>query len=102
MHELELDPKALANVQDPFPLYAWLREHDPVHWSESLGGWLITRYEDVGGLLFPTAFRTMPEADERIVGNHVILNIDISTPFEHEKAERPAESEIFTGPLRTD
>ncbi len=47
MHEPELDPKALANVQDPFPLYRWLREHDPVHWSESLGGWLITRYEDV-------------------------------------------------------
>jgi hypothetical protein len=62
----------------------------------------ITRYEEVGGLLFPTAFRTMPEADERIVGNHVILNIDVSTPFEHDKAERPDGAEIFAGPLKTD
>jgi len=62
----------------------------------------ITRYEEVGGLLFPTAFRTMPEADERIVGNHVILNIDVSTPFEEDKAERPTGADIFQGPLRTD
>lgn len=62
----------------------------------------ITKYEEVGGLLFPVAFRTMPEADERIVGNHVILNIDVSTPFEHDKAERPDGAEIIAGPLKTD
>ncbi len=43
----DLDFKSEANVQDPFPLYGWLREHDPVHWSESLGSWVVTRYEDV-------------------------------------------------------
>jgi len=32
---------------DPYPGYAWLREHDPVHWSESLRAWVITRYDDV-------------------------------------------------------
>ena len=63
---------------------------------------LITKYEDVDGLLFPAAFRTMPEADERIVGNHVILNIDVSTPFETEKSEQPEQAIIFTGHLRTD
>lgn len=62
----------------------------------------ITRYEEVGGLLFPTAFRTMPEAGERIVGNHVILNVDVSTPFEVEKSEKPTDSVVFAGPLRTD
>jgi cytochrome P450 len=41
------DLKSLGNVADPFPLYAWLREHDPVHWSESLNGWVVTRYADV-------------------------------------------------------
>jgi hypothetical protein len=50
---------------------------------------LITRYEEVGGLLFPTAFQTMPEAGERIVGDHLILNIDISTPFVAAKAQMP-------------
>lgn len=63
---------------------------------------MITRYENVGGLLFPTAFRTMPEADERIVGNHVILNIDISTTFEYDKAARPDGSDVYQGPLQTD
>jgi hypothetical protein len=63
---------------------------------------LITRYEEVDGLLFPSAFHTSPEAGERIVGNHVILNIDVSTPFEHDRAERPEGSEIYEGPLQTD
>lgn len=35
------------NVQDPFPLFAWLRDNEPVAWSESLGGWVVTRYADV-------------------------------------------------------
>ena len=43
----ELDLKDERNVQDPFPLFAWLREHDPVHWSESLAGWVVTRHADV-------------------------------------------------------
>ncbi len=43
----ELDLGAERNVQDPFPLFAWLRENDPVHWSESLGGWIVTRHQDV-------------------------------------------------------
>jgi hypothetical protein len=47
MREPDLDLTSEANVQDPFPLFAWLREHDPVHWSESLGGWVVTRYDDV-------------------------------------------------------
>jgi cytochrome P450 len=43
----DLDLKSRQNVQDPFPLYAWLRDHEPVHWSESLGAWVVTRYADV-------------------------------------------------------
>jgi hypothetical protein len=50
---------------------------------------IITKYSEVDGLLFPAAFRTMPEPDARIVGNHVILNIDVSTPFDTSKAKRP-------------
>ncbi len=62
----------------------------------------ITRYENVDGLLFPSAFRTSPEPGKQIVGNHLILNIDISTPFEHEKAEIPDDAEVYRGPLSTD
>jgi cytochrome P450 len=44
---VDLDLKSPPNVQDPFPLYAWLRERDPVHWSASLNAWVVTRYDDV-------------------------------------------------------
>jgi len=50
---------------------------------------VITKYSEVDGLVFPAAFRTMPEPDARIVGNHVILNIDVSQPFDQNKAKRP-------------
>lgn len=38
------DPGFLAN---PFPTFKRLRDEDPVHWSKNLGGWVLTRYEDV-------------------------------------------------------
>jgi cytochrome P450 len=44
---LDLDLKSLANVYDPFPVYRWLRDHEPVHWSNSLNAWVVTRYADV-------------------------------------------------------
>ena len=47
MPEIDLDLKAPANVQNPFALYRWLRDHDPVHRSESLSGWVVTRFADV-------------------------------------------------------
>jgi len=61
----------------------------------------ITRYEEVDGLLFPSAFRTMPGPDEKIVGNHLIMNIDISQPFEYERAEVPEDAVIYDRELRT-
>jgi cytochrome P450 len=45
--EPDLDLKSWDNVQNPFPVYAWLRDHDPVCWSERLKAWLVTRYRDV-------------------------------------------------------
>ena len=43
----DLDLKEPANARDPYPVFDWLREHDPVHWSESLRAWVVTRYPDV-------------------------------------------------------
>ncbi len=34
-------------VYDPYPLLARLRELNPVHWSESVGGWILTRHDDI-------------------------------------------------------
>src|SRR3954466_15570411 len=41
-----------AFFHDPYPTYARLREHDPVHWVEQTQSWLLTRYDDVARL-FP-------------------------------------------------
>jgi cytochrome P450 len=36
---------------DPFPLFAELRKSDPVFFSDTLGGWVVTRYQDVSSIL---------------------------------------------------
>ena len=41
-------PEALLN---PYPLYKRMREEDPVHYSESFGYWVLTRYRDVEAAL---------------------------------------------------
>ena len=34
-------------VNNPYPTYAWLREHDPVHWDSTNELWCISRYDDI-------------------------------------------------------
>lgn len=35
----------------PYDQYARLQEHDPVHWSTLLEGWVLTRFDDVSRVL---------------------------------------------------
>jgi cytochrome P450 len=41
------DPGSRAVREDPFPIYARLRDEEPAHWSPLLKAWVLTRYEDV-------------------------------------------------------
>ncbi len=34
-------------MEDPYPLLRQLRQEDPVHWSDSIGGWILTRFDDM-------------------------------------------------------
>ena len=36
---------------NPFPLFAQLRKKHPAFYSETLGGWVVTRFQDVSGIL---------------------------------------------------
>ena len=36
---------------NPFPLFAELRKSDPVFFSDSLGGWVVTKFQDVSDIL---------------------------------------------------
>ncbi len=44
-----LDSEAPGFFDNPYEQYAALREHDPVHYDEEQGTWLISRYDDVLG-----------------------------------------------------
>ncbi len=49
---------------------------------------------EVGGLLFPSQFHTMPPDGSTTYGNHVIINHSISKPFDQSKVKRPADGVI--------
>jgi pimeloyl-[acyl-carrier protein] synthase len=42
--ELLVSPEFMAN---PYPVLRSIREQEPVLWSDAIGGWLLTRYDDV-------------------------------------------------------
>jgi len=42
-----LDPYDYAFQNDPYPTYAWLREHEPLHHNETLDLWALMRHEDI-------------------------------------------------------
>ena len=45
--QTHLNPLHPPNLLNPFPLYKELREKDPVHWSEAIQSWIVTRHQDV-------------------------------------------------------
>jgi len=48
---VRFDPFEPGFTAWPYDQYARLREHDPVHWSEVLEGWVLTRYDDATAIL---------------------------------------------------
>jgi cytochrome P450 len=42
--ELLVSPEFVAN---PYPVLDRLRAEEPVYWSDGIGGWLLTRYDDI-------------------------------------------------------
>jgi cytochrome P450 len=43
---LELD-NLFMTIQDPYPVYAHLRENDPVRWNQMFNCFMLTKYDDV-------------------------------------------------------
>ena len=45
-----LEEDALTSPEffrNPYPLLKWLRENDPVYFCDAIGGWVVTRYDDI-------------------------------------------------------
>jgi cytochrome P450 len=49
MHDSHLVSEAF--IADPYPALRELRAERPVHWSDAIGGWMLTRHDDVLGTL---------------------------------------------------
>jgi cytochrome P450 len=61
--------------RDPYPLYARLREEEPVSWVESVGLWLVTRWDDVNQVdKTPDTFtaETEPSTLNRTFGKNLL------------------------------
>jgi cytochrome P450 len=46
-----LDPYDYGFQDDPYPVYAWLREHEPLHHNPELDLWALTRHADISDAL---------------------------------------------------
>jgi cytochrome P450 len=61
----EYEALCTGRLAEPYGLLDRLRESDPVHWSNRLSGWVLTRYDDVLAAIF----------DRRLASDRVAINM---------------------------
>jgi cytochrome P450 len=64
----QFDPFHISHIQEPFALFARLRDEQPVYWNSQRSIWMVSRYDDVKTALHdPTRFlsATGPEIQKR-------------------------------------
>jgi cytochrome P450 len=60
----DINPGRLFTLENPLPGLLELQAHDPIHWSERYGAWMVTRYDDVrAGLADPRLSPRRPIPD---------------------------------------
>ncbi len=76
---VDYNPYSTATQHNPFPLYRWLRDEQPVYHNEQVGFWALSRYDDVlAASLEPDTFvsghgMTIEGLD---AGNDILINKD--------------------------
>lgn len=50
-HRVRYDPFSYELQENPYPVYAWMREHAPVYRNEERDFWAVSRYADVKEVL---------------------------------------------------
>ena len=81
---LRFNPFEPAYVASPYETYAALRDDDPVHWSELLHGWVLTRFDDVNAVLREPSM----SSDIRRATATPVTELEISGMAEHARATR--------------
>jgi len=56
MVTVEFNPFAPGMLAHPYEMYRALREHDPIHRSEMMESWVLTRYDDIDKVLTDNRF----------------------------------------------
>lgn len=83
---LEYDPTSPTVRADPYPVYAGLRQHNPIHWNERVHGWVVARHADVVAML----------RDPRWSSNY--SNSDPAYAERHDAARQPWNVLLFMDP----
>lgn len=83
---------------DPFPAFAWMREHAPAYFDEAAGVWGITRYADIKEIskdpeTFSNAGGIRPDSDA------LPMMIDMDAP-EHVRRRRLVSEGFTPGRIR--
>lgn len=77
--------------RDPYPLYRRLQAQDPVHWSASLGAWVVTRYDDALSVLRDPHFSARRRPGSGAPAPHASLRdrmLLFHDPPEHDRLRR--------------
>ncbi len=95
MAALQFNPADPATNADPFPIFRRLQDEDPVHWSDAIRGWTITRYDDVRAVALDRAmsadrvrpfFEVLPSEEQRRLadlGHYLTLWAVFKDPPDH-------------------
>ena len=96
-----------GRLADPYPLLRRLREEDPIHWSERLGSWIVTRYDDLYALVNDPRLASdrssaymsvLPEPQQtnlRPLGEHISNWLGFTDPPKHTRM-RKLVGKVFT------
>ncbi|CAN2222076.1 CypX Cytochrome P450 [Candidatus Nanopelagicaceae bacterium] len=79
---------------NPYPLFARLRSESPVYYSQNLGGWVVTRYNDVSEILHNhedysskgRVLHLIHQLDQEIQDQLPLLQMHFSTGLAHSDA----------------
>jgi len=92
---LQFNPADPATNADPFPIFRRLQDEDPVHWSDPVRGWVVTRYDDVRAIALDRAmsadrvrpfFEVLPGEEQRRLadlGRYLTLWAVFKDPPDH-------------------
>ena len=76
---------------DRYAVFARLREEAPIFFSEALGAWVLSRYDDVKGVLEDDAYRTLTEGPGAPIFGRSMLQWE---GVEHNKKRGPVVKRI--------